>query len=624
MEPTPKVALVTMEGHKLLAIRDGFAIKDVIRESGGRYIASTKEWVLASENVRGIAQVAAALRSLGGDPTLLDFVVRGGVLESATSLVSEHSGEIESAFIRPSAPPLTDEPIDDITNFPLPLYPYQRVGARFARVRKGSLIADEMGLGKSRQSLAACALEERVLIISPAVVKSHWRNEAAIGLECEPVVLHGTKPQFIDPNTRVVVVNYDIFPKHAENLKAWKPTAVILDEVHMVKNPKALRTKALLNFIKVLNPKVVALSGTPMMNRPVELIPVLQLTDSFKTVGKDWMTYVKTFCNAKQTQFGWDTSGASNLDILAQRLSDTIMIRRTKNEVLTDLPPKSRRVIDLDLEASLAAYKAAEKNATEAFESRVAAIMKDKGISAAKALREATREPEGAAQITELRLQVGLAKMDASAGVVVNHLESTGRKAIVFAHHHEVRAGLRERFIEAGYRVVEIGGETSHKSRDAAIESFQNDPSVKVFLGSTAASVGITLTAASDVFIVEQQWTPATLDQMEDRAHRIGQQAEAVTAWHLVAPACAVDKHMWRTVERKRSITARALGDPNAPVAEKSSGLGVVGYVASLLALSKKKTRIVIDESELNESLDVDEASDSTDKANSFEPNPRV
>lgn len=597
----PTVFLTEVQGRTMLAIHDGYEVRDEIKAAGGRFDGATKAWLLTEDSPKHLARVAAAIRRMGGDPTLVDYIVRGGTLASAAEIASPVTGQAEQVFTRPrNTGHLESEPDDDLHTFPVPLYPYQRVGARFARSKPGSLIADEMGLGKSLQALAAAALDPRILIVSPAVVKTHWRNEAARALLTEPLVLHGTKAQFIEPDTRVVVVNYDILAKHVPMLTAWHPTTVILDEAHMVKNPKSQRTKALMGFVKAVKPRVIALTGTPIMNRPVELIPILQMTGAFETVGKNWITYVKTFCNAKQTQWGWDTSGHSNLDVLAQRLHDTIMIRRTKAEVLTDLPPKSRRVLELDLEASLADYKAAEKAATEAFEGRVAEIMKAKGISAAKAIREATKEPDGAAQIAELRLQVGLAKMDAAAGVILEHLESTGRKAVVFAHHHEVRDGLRQRFTDAGYRVVEIGGETSHKQRDDAIEAFQNDPSVKVFLGSTAASVGITLTAASDVFLVEQQWTPAILDQSEDRVYRIGQEADSVTAWHLIAPACAVDMHMWKTVERKRSITAHALGDEDAPKAERHGGRGVSGYVASLLAQSKKKSKIVVSEDDLD------------------------
>ena len=506
-ENIPSVSITHVDGRSLLAIHNCYDFKEDIKNAGGTYFPLTKAWHLTGDNPKEVAKVAAIIRRSGGDPTLLDFIVRGGSFEDTQHFVNPHTGEAETSFVRPENTEHLDtdsEPNDDLMAFPVPLFPYQRVGARFARSKQGSLIADEMGLGKTLQALGAAALDSRVLVVSPAVVKTHWKNEAAAAYGCEPLVLHGTKAQFIDPAVRVVIVNYDIFAKHVSALTVWSPTTVILDEAHLVKNPKAARTKALLGFVKTLQPRVIALTGTPVMNRPVELIPVLQMTGAFQTVGKDWMTYVKTFCNAKRTQYGWDTSGSSNLDILAQRLHESVMIRRTKTEVLSELPLKSRRVLELDLEAALHDYKMAEKLATESFQGRVAELMKEKGVSAAKAIKEASREPEGVAQIAELRLQVGLAKMDAAAGVVIDHLESTGRKAIVFAHHRAVRAGLRSRFEDAGYRVVEIGGETNAKGRDDAIDAFQNDAGVKIFIGSTAASTGVTLTAASDVFIVSR------------------------------------------------------------------------------------------------------------------------
>lgn len=602
MNEYPYAAVEQWRGAPEICVREGYLIRTELKDLGGTYSPTAKTWVFPGASKATLAQVAAVIRRNEGDPTLIDRALREGGLSALADEIDPATGLLDTSyqrdrdFITPAS-----EPDDDLMHFPLDLFPYQRVGARFARERRGSLIADEMGAGKTITALAAAALDDRIAVICPAVVKTHWKHQSQIALATDHiVVVNGTKPVDIPADTRVVIVNYDIFPSHALNLTLWRPTTVILDEAHMVKNPKTKRTKAIKTFIDDTEPRVIALSGTPLMNRPVELIPILQMTGAFEDIGGSWMNYVKTFCRAKKTKWGWDVNGASNLDLLAQRLSDTIMIRRTKADVLPELPPKIRRVVELDLQESLKAYRQAENEAAEAFQARVSELMAQQEMTAAKAIKAASQEPEGAAQIAELRREVGMAKLDVSAGFIIEHLESTGRKAVVFVHHKDVRAGMKARLTEAGYTVVEIGGDSSPAERDDAVEAFQNDPDVKVFLGSTAASVGITLTAASDVFIVEQQWTPAILDQSEDRVARIGQTASSVTAWHLLAPECAVDVHMWQTVERKRRITAHTLGDPLAQAAVRSGGRGAAGYVAALLA----KRGTVVPEVELDEVTD--------------------
>jgi SWI/SNF-related matrix-associated actin-dependent regulator 1 of chromatin subfamily A len=602
----PSTSLTKFNDQWTILIHESFDIRDELKAAGATYSPTHKAWrVSESDPKMTVARTASVVRKHGGDPTLLDKALRIGWEELAEQV--DQDGNLTGlSYVREEVDieaDLVDEPQDDLTEFPIPLFPFQRVGARFARERKGSLIADEMGSGKTLQSLAAAALDPRVLVVCPAVVKTHWSHEAARALIAEPQILSGSKEIKIEEGTRVVVVNYDVLKHHVPELVLWAPTTVILDEAHMIKNPKSQRTKAIKELVKITDPRVITLSGTPMMNRPVELIPILQLTGAFEDVGGDWMSYVKNFCNARRTRWGWDTNGSSNLDLLAQRLNETIMIRRTKADVLKQLPPKSRRVVELDIESSLAAYRQVEKEATDLFATRVKELQKE-GLSAAKAIRAATKEPEGAAQISQLRLQVGLAKLDVAAGFILEHVESTGRKIVVFVHHKEVRAGLIERLQEAGQKVVEIGGDTSQDDRDAAVKAFQEDPETMVFIGSTAASVGITLTAASDVVLVEGQWTPAIVDQSEDRVHRIGQDAEAVTAWHLLAPELAVDMHMWRTVERKRRVAAKSLGDPMAqdPSVIKG-GRGAAGYVASLLK-SKKKLEVSEEDPDLDDPED--------------------
>lgn len=281
---------------------------------------------------------------------------------------------------------------------------------------------------------------------------------------------------------------------------------------------------------------LIALSGTPVLNRPVEIFGLLQALAPAEY--PDFFRFAKRYCDAVQTGYGWDFSGASNLPELREKLS-TVMVRRDKAQVLPDLPAKRRVTVSVDL-SNRKAYDAAQKEGAEA-------------------LTEAVEKRDGGAVLVllnALRRLAGQGKVEAAVEWTRNFVAGGGQ-LIVFAHHKDVLDALEAAMAEDGVATVRIDGDTPKPARQDAVDAFQAG-TARVFLGTPgAAGVGLTLTAASDVLMVEREWTPAVEEQAEDRCHRISQK-ESVTAWYLTA-SDSIDAKFAELVDRKRAVVGAVL-----------------------------------------------------------------
>lgn len=440
----------------------------------------------------------------------------------------------------------------------LKLYPFQQAGVAFIEAAGGrALVGDEMGLGKTVQALGWLAIHPEArpaLIVVPASLRLNWQREAEKwipGVRVH-VVRNGKDP--LPANPDVVIVNYDVCARRKAELEALNAKVVVLDECHYIKNQMAQRSKAIVGVqerktrdgavkvkgapgIATLAPYVIALSGTPLLNRPAELYTNLHLLRP--TEYANFFAFAKRYCAAEQTRFGWDFSGASNEAELAGRLRD-LMVRREKSQVLQDLPEKTRSYIHVEL-----------SNKDE-YESREQEIL--------GRLEERYGEAVGGeilAMLNELRMLAGQGKVDAAIEWIKNAVD-TGKPVVVFAHHLDVLDKIQSSLQADGIKTCRIDGSIpSPEARQAAVDDFQAGRA-DVFLGTPgAAGVGLTLTKASDVLFVEREWTPAVEEQAEDRTHRIGQR-DAVTAWYLVGN-CSIDQKFADLVEQKRSIVSAVL-----------------------------------------------------------------
>jgi SNF2 family DNA or RNA helicase len=434
----------------------------------------------------------------------------------------------------------------------------------------GVLIGDEMGLGKSIEALGivnAVPAITSVLIICPATPKLNWLKEARKWL-VRPLTVGVANGAF--PATDVVIMNYEQLPKFRAAIDAREWHLLIGDEIHYCKNPKAQRTKLVLGHwdkdpAKRVEPikarRRVFMTGTPFLNRPIELWPLLRSLDPFG-LGKNWRAFVTRYCAGHQTEYGWDVSGASNLPELQAKLRASIMIRRLKKDVLKELPAKRRQIVVIAPEGreAIAAVKrenAAEAAAEKRLEALRVAVELSKASEDPADYRRAVEALEEAAkvafeEISRVRHEVAVAKIPQLIEHLENCIENQG-KVVTMVWHHDVANALKAHFGDAS---VMVTGETAQGSRMAEVDSFQTDPRKTLFIGSIkAAGVAITLTAASLVVFGELWVVPGDMTQAEDRVHRRGQN-ESVLVQHLVLDGSYDQRASEILVEKQANLDA--------------------------------------------------------------------
>ena len=427
--------------------------------------------------------------------------------------------------------------MDGIKGLKGKLYPFQNEGVAFIESRKGrALIADEMGLGKTIQALAWLQLHLELrpaIIVVPASLKLNWKKEAAAWMPSpQSEILHGNTPWV--PTGRILIINYDVLPAWVEMLRGLQPKVLITDECHYYKSNKARRTKAVKMLGKGME-CVIALSGTPIVNRPIEMYNAINLVNP--VIFPNAWNFVKRYCNARQTGFGWDLNGSSNTGELHQKLVGSIMLRRLKADVLKELPPKTYSFTPMELN-NWYDYKMAEKDL-------IRWLLLTRG-------REAAIKASSAEQLVKFEQLKQLAvkgKIDNVINWIDDFLEVDG-KLVVFAFHTAIIDKLMEKF---GKIAVRYDGSVSEKKKEEHKEAFQNDPNIRLFVGNLkAAGVGLTLTAASNVAIIELPWTPGDLDQCIARLDRIGQ-AFAVNVHYLLAEN-TVEERIAKLIDSKRYV----------------------------------------------------------------------
>ena len=446
--------------------------------------------------------------------------------------------------------------------------PFQRAGIDYALRRESTLIADEMGLGKTIQALGVinCIKEaQKVLIICPASLRLNWKQEA------EKWLVRPMQVGVVDPKTPpngaddVVIINYDMLGKHHAFLHSRTWDVMVVDECHYLKNDKAKRTKLVLgNWKDKLDPipatRKLFLTGTPILNRPIEIQPVL---GAIHGDYNHYFRFAQRYCGAYRSERGWNFRGASNLEELQEGLRSKCMVRRLKQDVLTELPAKRRSVIEIPANGKArlidAERKAMQKHEAMRDELRAAVELAKESDDPEEYEKAVQRLKEGAqasfVEISELRKKTAIAKAPLVAAHVQDATEA-GHKVVVFAHHHEVIDLLYEELSKIG--TVKLDGRDDMEARNDAVNRFQTDDTVRVFIGGIhAAGVGLTLTASSHVVFAELDWVPGNMCQAEDRCHRIGQQ-DQVLIQHLVLEG-SIDAQMAKTLIGKQAIIDKAL-----------------------------------------------------------------
>jgi hypothetical protein len=413
------------------------------------------------------------------------------------------------------------------------LAPFQWAGVRYALDARRAFIADEQGLGKTVEALAALEADGAfpAVVVCPASLKLNWERETARWLGHRSVaVIEGRVAA--PPTAEITILNYEIVGAHRDALARIGPRALVIDESHYVKNPKAKRTQAVRRLAAAVAPDGLrlALSGTPVLNHAEELVSQLRVIGRLEDFGSG-------------AQFARRFRGELSEERLHWHLRRRCFVRRTKAEVLPQLPAKRQVVVPVAL-SNESEYRLAEED--------VIAWLRSQPLD----LRElnariaATLRAERLAQLGALQRLAARGKLAAALSWIDDFLQS-GEPLVVFARHVEVQEAVLVRFPEAAHLL----GRDSAAARDATVAAFQDPAGPQLLIGATrVAAQGITLTRASNVAFLELEWTPAMHDQAEDRCHRIGQH-DAVTAWYLLA-ADTIDETMAALIQRKRGIVA--------------------------------------------------------------------
>ena len=437
------------------------------------------------------------------------------------------------------------------------LFPYQELGVAFLDTvpNRGAIIADAPGLGKTIETLAWLSLypKRSTIVIVPASVKRNWARETEKWIPGRSVQVIMSGKDEVDISADVTIINYDLLWKLKEDLIQIQPDIVVFDECTYLKERKAKRTKADILLGKT-SKFVIGLSGTPIINRPIEFFNMLNLIEPKQFTS--WFKFGLRYCNGEHNGYGWQFNGTSNTKEL-QSLIQPYIIRRRKEDVLTELPSKRREVLYIEMPGNIRAdYIAAETDLM----STVRIVQNNQEDTAYDVHNNAL------AKLGILRHLVGLAKAEVAQDYIKNFIQD-GEKLLVFGHHHDV-LDLLEEFLkkeEIGYE--RVAGTTATKLRQPAVDSFQPDKSKMVFLTSTAMGMGVTLTAASNALFVERQWSPATEEQMEDRIHRIGQE-KGVIIWYMQLES-TIDEKMATLVDNKRELLSTLL-DKNEKTSSNS------------------------------------------------------
>lgn len=465
--------------------------------------------------------------------------------------------------------------------------PYQKAGIRYAVQRDGALIGDEMGLGKTIQGLGVMNwwLQEKdrltTLIICPASLKSNWKREAEKWLikDLNIVILEGKSAIPDMSEVDVVIINYDILKKWKGFLDSVEWDQLIVDESHYLKNDRSQRTRMVFGFYNYKLRKQVVdaikakhrvlLTGTPIPNRPVELFPLLNYLAP--SIFPSFWNFANRYCDPVKDTYGWKFNGSANERELQDKMRTHVMVRRLKEEVLTELPPKIQQVITLPAKG-VTTLLHKEISREEHFDSLIAEMKQNAQrakLESKEAYQAAVRklgEVRGIRmqEMSRLAQEVARKKAPHVIEYVKEILDNDpSHKIVLFGIHKDIV----EMFLEAfAGRVVHITGDVPVKKRQGIVDQFQNDPSIQLFVGNIiAAGVGLTLTRSSHVVFAELDWTPGNMQQAEDRCHRFTQKFPVLVTKFVYEGSLDVRKI--QALESKAKVQTAVLDAEYEPVA---------------------------------------------------------
>lgn len=406
-------------------------------------------------------------------------------------------------------------------------FPYQLHGACRAAWDGHTLIADEPGLGKTIQALLAARImnAHRILIICPPILITNWEKETRRTGNAEHIsgeiitITAGNKNPDTLPDAGYVIVSDAIVSTRRTIdplLDAWAADLLIVDEAHRFKTPTTRRTKAVTRVAKTTNQQIL-LTGTPIVSSPLDVLPLLRILGKVETIAPTGRAFIDEYTTPAPWK-GGRLPIKAKLPQLHQLLEDHVWTRRTKTEVLTDLPAKLRTVHHVTPDGT--GIRDAYADVTDKIDTWLGKHPAPSEDDISELVGDALPF------VSQLRRATGLAKIPAAIDWIGTHLDGApGDPLIVWTIHRDVTTTLVAQLAaerpETNVRILD--GATGHDARAEAVEAFQGGQVDVLVAQIVAAGVGLTLTRGSTALFAETDWTPANVVQAEDRQHRIGQ-----------------------------------------------------------------------------------------------------
>lgn len=448
----------------------------------------------------------------------------------------------------------------EIPNLNGSLLDYQEAGVEYAAEHRRTFIADEMGLGKTIQAIATLEYvydSYPAVVVCPPNLVLNWKAEYSKWLPKRKVVTVTNRSDFPTEKYDVLIIGYSNIPTWVNQL--LKHRSYVFDESHYAKTPTAKRTKAAVKMARSCpsNGLVLCLTGTPITNRPAEYASQLDILGKLSFFGGLFGFY-RRYCAAYKDRWGqWVLTGHSHLDELNEILRSSCYIRRTKDQVLSELPPVRHSTIKVKLdEKTMKEYAKAENEFVDYMVQQAVTIAKEIGKDPRSAAVRAKIKASSSIHLSKLavlRRLVAKAKLEIAGELIAAQTEA-GNKVVVAAHHRDVVDALA-----SAHGGLKIQGGMEVEDVEEAKKKFQSGDVIEapaIILSIQAAKTGHTLTAAQDVLFVELPWTPADVDQLYSRCHRIGQKG-SVMVTYLIAED-TVDERIEELIKSKRRVVDNA------------------------------------------------------------------
>jgi len=458
------------------------------------------------------------------------------------------------------------------------LMPYQIDGVKFLEQSDAkAILADEQGLGKTVQVAALIKLHPKELlpaiVTCPTTVKLQWHHEiirwcGVQGYLCQVI---SSGKELAAPGFDIYITTYDLlknekcFEMVKDNIKL-----VVIDECQRIKNHLSDRAKAVQKICKNVE-HIIPMSGTPIKNNAGEYFTVLNLVKP--RLFPQYASFIERDCDSYHNGWSYKVGGLRNPEAFHEKTKEFIL-RRTKSEVLPDLPELMRKFNHVELDRKMnKVYNGLMDELEELYYNGEDGIQKSSSMIAI---------------MSKMRHITGISKVEACVDHVTEFLLSNERKIVIFVHHHDVATMLQKSLdnwlVDGGFKpVLNLTSNLSGDERAAMVARFK-DEDYRVMIASTlAAGEGINLQFCSDCIMLERQWNPANEEQGESRFHRFGQ-INTVSVSYMIASE-TIDEYFTELVEQKRAIVASTLDNKEIQWDQTS----LMSQLATVLVTKGKK-----------------------------------